>query len=146
MVQRRLKCVSISATGSIPTLLKVMDDYWPFDQDKNVAAITTRQVLREGHAVLRVVHYSDDHSWAFTCGTTSDPKDALVVSMKSMVELDPTLFPLQTCYQVGVLRGKPVVHRGNGIDTMTKTDVPRTPWLIAHLCAGPGNTVNKQKT
>ena len=94
MVQRRLKCVSISATGSIPTLLKVTDDYWPFDQDKNVAAITTRQVLREGHAVLRVVHYSDDHSWAFTCGTTSDPKDALVVSMKSMVELDPTLFSI----------------------------------------------------
>jgi hypothetical protein len=71
-----------------------MDDYWPFDQGKNVAAITTRQVLREGHPILRVVHYSDDHSWAFTCGTTSDPKDALVVSMKSMVELDPTLFSI----------------------------------------------------
>jgi hypothetical protein len=71
-----------------------MDDYWPFDQGKNVAAITTRQVLREGYPILRVVHYSDDHSWAFTCGTTSDPNDALVVSMKSIVELDPTVLSI----------------------------------------------------
>ena len=77
-----------------PVSIKVMDDYWPFDQSKNVAALTTRQVLREGHPILRVVHYSDDHSWAFTCGTTSDPNDLLVVSMKRVVELDPTIFSI----------------------------------------------------
>lgn len=71
-----------------------MDDYWPFDQGKNVATVTTRQVLREGHPILRVVHYLDDHSWAFTCGTTSDPNDALVVSMKSIVDLDPTILSI----------------------------------------------------
>ena len=65
--------------------------HWPFDQAENVAAITTRQVLREGHPVLRVVHYSDDDSWAFTCGTTDDPKDGLVVGMGCIVEVDPTL-------------------------------------------------------
>jgi hypothetical protein len=63
---------------------------WPFDQAENVAAITTRQVLREGHPILRVVHYSD-HSWAFTCGTTDDPKDGLVVGMGCIVKIDPTL-------------------------------------------------------
>jgi hypothetical protein len=67
-----------------------MDD-WPFDQAGNVVAITTRQVLREGLPVLRVVHYEDDHSWAFTCGTTSDPADGLVVCMSHVVESDPTL-------------------------------------------------------
>jgi len=77
-----------------PVSIKVMDDYWPFDQGKNVATLTTRQVLREGHPILRVVHYSDDHSWAFTCGTTSDPKDALIVSMKSVVELDQTVLSI----------------------------------------------------
>jgi hypothetical protein len=71
-----------------------MDNEWPFDQGKNVAAVTTRQVLREGRPVLRVVHYFDDHSWAFTCGTTSDPNDALVVSMKCVVEVDPTLLSI----------------------------------------------------
>jgi hypothetical protein len=71
-----------------------MHDEWPFDQGKNVAALTTRQVLREGHPILRVVHYSDDHSWAFTCGTTSDPNDSLLVNMKSIIELDATLLSI----------------------------------------------------
>ena len=69
-------------------------DHWPFDQEKNVAAITTRQVLREGHPILRVAHYSDDHSWAFTCGTTDDPADGLVVGMGCIVENDPTLLTI----------------------------------------------------
>ena len=64
---------------------------WPFDQAENVASITTRQVLREGHPILRVVHYSDDDSWAFTCGTTDDPKDGLVVGMGCIVKMDPSL-------------------------------------------------------
>jgi hypothetical protein len=64
---------------------------WPFDQGPNVAAITTKQVLEEGHPILQVVHYSDDHSWAFTCGTTDEPGDGRVVGMKSALQLDPSL-------------------------------------------------------
>ncbi|MEM9266514.1 MAG: hypothetical protein AAGA46_13415 [Cyanobacteria bacterium P01_F01_bin.13] len=68
-----------------------MNHDWPFDQAKNVAAITTRQVLDEQHPILQVVHYSDDHSWAFTCGTTDHPKDGKVVGMGCIVGIDPTL-------------------------------------------------------
>ncbi|HEU4343278.1 MAG TPA: hypothetical protein VFU31_17140 [Candidatus Binatia bacterium] len=68
-----------------------MNKPWPFDQAENVAAITTKQVLEQGFPVLRVVHYSDDHSWAFTCGTTDDPKDAKVVGMGQIVAMDDTL-------------------------------------------------------
>ena len=68
-----------------------MVDDWPFDQDRNAAAITTRQVLREGYPILSVVHYADDHSWSFSCGTTSDVNDGLVVGMGCIVEMDPTL-------------------------------------------------------
>ena len=71
-----------------------MEIDWPFDQGENVAALTTRQVLRHGQPILRVIHYSDDHSWAFTCGTTSDPNDALIISMKRIVEHDPTLLSI----------------------------------------------------
>ena len=52
--------------------------------------ITTRQVLREGYPILNVVHYSEG-DWGFTCGTTNDTKDGLVVGMGCIVELDPTL-------------------------------------------------------
>ena len=66
------------------------DQSWPFDQAPNVAAITTRQVL-EGKPILRVVHYGDDHSWAFTCGTTNDEADGRVISMEQVVHLDSTI-------------------------------------------------------
>lgn len=72
-------------------MVSPMKKPWNFDQAEDAAAITTKQVLREGAPVLRVVHYDDDHSWAFTCGTTDDPADGLVVAMGCIVELDPTL-------------------------------------------------------
>jgi hypothetical protein len=68
-----------------------MDNDWPFDQDKNVAALTTRQVLEDKLPILRVVHYSDDHSWAFTCGTTDDTDDGRIVCMSHILEIDPTI-------------------------------------------------------
>ena len=63
---------------------------WPFDQEPNVAAITTRQVL-EGLPILRVTHYSDDDSWAFLCGTTNATDDGRVIAMEEALALDPTL-------------------------------------------------------
>ena len=71
-----------------------MTDDWPFDQGENVAAITTRQVQRAGLPVLQVVHYVDDGSWAFTCGTTCDEADAMVAGMGEILGLDPSLYSL----------------------------------------------------
>lgn len=64
---------------------------WPFDQGADVAAITTRFVLDGSRPILNVAHYSDDHSWAFTCGTTIDPADGRVISMGEAVNLDSTI-------------------------------------------------------
>ena len=64
---------------------------WPFDQGENVAAITTRQVVEDGLPVLTVIHYADDHSWAFLCGTTDESDDGRVIGMATVVRLDPTL-------------------------------------------------------
>lgn len=64
---------------------------WPFDQAPNVAAITTRQVLEEQLPILNVVHYEEDDSWAFTCGTSNDVADGRVISMQSALNIDPTL-------------------------------------------------------
>lgn len=64
---------------------------WPFDQGPRVACITTRQVLTDGLPILRVTHYSDDHAWAFVCGTTDAIEDGRVIGMETALKLDPTL-------------------------------------------------------
>ncbi len=67
-----------------------MDD-WPFDQAPNVAAITTRQVIEDGLPILSVVHYADDDSWAFVCGTSNELEDGRVIGMGTALELDASL-------------------------------------------------------
>ena len=64
---------------------------WSFDQARNVATVTTRQVMREKFPILSVVHYAEDDSWAFTCGTTNKSEDLMLVGMGEVVDLDPTL-------------------------------------------------------
>lgn len=64
---------------------------WIWDQTEDTATLTTKQVVEQGLPVLVVTHYADDHSWAFTCGVTDNPDDALVVAMETVVNLDPTL-------------------------------------------------------
>jgi hypothetical protein len=67
---------------------------WPFEASRNTAAITTRQVLETGAAVLRVTHDADDGSWQFLCGTTNDTADVRVVGLGWMCDRDPTLLEL----------------------------------------------------
>jgi hypothetical protein len=68
-----------------------MRHLWPFDQGPKVAAITTRQVVEQGFPILRVVHYIDDDSWAFTCGTTNESKDIRVIAMEEALALDGSI-------------------------------------------------------
>ncbi|MBS2032152.1 MAG: hypothetical protein JST54_29910 [Deltaproteobacteria bacterium] len=65
---------------------------WPFDHAKNVGCVTTRQVLRENAPITVVIHYSDDHSWAFLGGDDFKVSDGLLIAMSEAAELDPTLF------------------------------------------------------
>jgi len=65
---------------------------WPFDQARNVATVTTRQVMLDKHPILSVVHYSEDDSWAFTCGTTNKSEDLMLVGMGEVIDLDKSLF------------------------------------------------------
>ncbi len=67
---------------------------WPFDQSPNTAAITTRQVIDEKKPICMVVHYADDHSWAFLCGTTDDEKDGRVITMGEAMALDESLLTI----------------------------------------------------
>jgi len=64
---------------------------WAFDQARNVVTVTTRQVIHENYPILSVVHYEDDDSWAFTCGTSNKSEDLMLVGMGEVVDRDPTL-------------------------------------------------------
>lgn len=64
---------------------------WVFDQGPNVAALTTRQVVDLNYPVRQVVHYGDDHSWAFMCGTTEDSDDYMLVHMEDVLIRDESL-------------------------------------------------------
>jgi hypothetical protein len=63
---------------------------WKFDQAPNVACVTCRSVI-EGHPVLVVTHYEDDHSWSFMDGTPVDMETAMMVAMSEVVARHPDL-------------------------------------------------------
>ena len=66
---------------------------WTFQDDPDVAVLTTRSIVRDGAPVVHVSHDADDGSWQFHDGTPGTPReeDALVVSLRSMVLRDGTL-------------------------------------------------------
>src|ERR1051326_6915450 len=60
---------------------------WPFDQPRNCAVFTTRQVLEREEPILRVTHDTDDYGWQFL-GSEARAEDAKIISLEEAVELD----------------------------------------------------------
>ena len=67
---------------------------WPFSDPPNLLIITVKQILHGGKPVLYVVHDADDGGWQFLTGGPFDTADALLVTLKSMIEHDPSLAQL----------------------------------------------------
>ena len=57
----------------------------------NVASITTGEVMRGERPILFVSHDRDDGTWQFLTGDAFDFDDAMMVSLHSVLELDPSL-------------------------------------------------------
>ncbi len=66
-------------------------DDWPFDQPRNCATLTMRQVLDGEEPILLVGHDEDDHGWQFIGSTDASVEDGRVVCLEHMVALDPTV-------------------------------------------------------
>jgi hypothetical protein len=64
---------------------------WPFDQAKNVAAVSDASVVTRTAPILLVVHYSEDDSWAFLSGAPFKAEHAKLIGMGTAFGLDPTL-------------------------------------------------------
>ena len=84
---------SIAAADS-PTEEDVEITEWTFDQAENVRCFTLRQIINEGAPILLVVHDADDHGWQFLTSEDVTLNDAMIVSMREIVDHDRTLLEL----------------------------------------------------
>lgn len=62
---------------------------WKFDQVPDAGAVVTQGVM-SGEPVVTIIHYSDDHSWAFLCAD-ADMGNAMLVRMDEVLEKHPDL-------------------------------------------------------
>jgi len=88
-----------------------MTNDWPFDQARNVAALTTAQVMSGHVPVLVVIHYSDDHSWAFLGSDSGSTADARLVSMGQIVDMDSSLLTIAGLHPGWIAERKSVQDR-----------------------------------
>jgi hypothetical protein len=70
--------------------MKDLED-WPFDQARDVIAVSDASVVSKTAPILLVIHYSEDHSWAFLSGAPFTNEDAKLIGMGTALGLDPTL-------------------------------------------------------
>lgn len=68
-------------------------DMWVFDDPPNVAVIAARSVVFEHDWIAYVSHDPEDGAWQFRGSRTlqMQESDAVVVSLRSIVELDSTV-------------------------------------------------------
>lgn len=69
-------------------------DNWPFDQPRNCATFTTRQVVERLEPILLASHEADDHSWQFIGGSGFSMADAKLVALDEIVKLDATVLEI----------------------------------------------------
>jgi hypothetical protein len=67
---------------------------WPFPDPENAAAITVRQIVDGSKPVLHVCRDAEDGSWMFLTGGAFEMADSKMVSLRSIVDRDPTLTEL----------------------------------------------------
>ena len=66
-------------------------DGWPFDQPRNCATFTMRQVLDGSEPILLVSHDADDHGWQFIGTSDALMANAKLVCLEEIVRPDPTV-------------------------------------------------------
>jgi hypothetical protein len=66
-------------------------DTWPFDQPANCGTIISRAILDGRSTILYVSHDEDDHGWQFLDNETFEAKDAALVCLSHVLNLDPSV-------------------------------------------------------
>ena len=63
---------------------------WPFSVPPGLGCVTTRQVM-EGREPIRSICHFDDGQWLFTCESTNDPDDGVIVCLACLYESFPAI-------------------------------------------------------
>lgn len=71
-----------------------MNHAWPFSDPRNHAVITLDRIMDGTHSILYVTHDADDGGWQFLDGGDVTEDDAMVVSLREIVEYDSTILQL----------------------------------------------------
>ncbi|MCZ8522251.1 MULTISPECIES: hypothetical protein [Paenibacillus] len=67
---------------------------WPFEDPENVAVITIDRIMKRESPILYVTHDDDDGMWQFLDGSEVKEEEAHLLSLKEMVNIDPSLTQL----------------------------------------------------
>ena len=62
-----------------------------FDEERNVAVFTVRQIFNEKKPIRYVSHDKEDGAWQFLTGEPVEEKDLMIVSLEEITNHDPTL-------------------------------------------------------
>jgi hypothetical protein len=81
-------------TSCLKTNMTTENSEWPFDSPPDVACITVRAIVDGAKPVLMAARDADDGAWQLLTGDAFDNTEAMPVSLRSMVERDPTLLQL----------------------------------------------------
>ena len=72
----------------------LMNDPWPYSDPPNVMAMTLQQIMDGSAPILLVCRDDDDGTWQFLDGNAVSMADALLVCLKNVVSLDPSVAEL----------------------------------------------------
>ena len=67
---------------------------WPFDQPKNCAVFTIRQVIDRESPIQIVYHDLEDDGWQFVSNIEYNMGDAKLVSLEEITKIDSSVFEI----------------------------------------------------
>jgi len=62
-----------------------------FNEEMNVAVMTTKFVLKENQPILFIYHHEDDGMWEFVGNQDAKDEDYMVVALEEIIAYDPTV-------------------------------------------------------
>jgi len=67
------------------------EDNWPFKDEPNVMVITMKSIVYSNKPILHISHDEEDGMWQFLDGSDVNTENAMIVSLKEMADIDPSI-------------------------------------------------------